>query len=73
MENFVEESHFKLMIGKNIRQFRENMNLTQSKLAELCQLHDNTIKNIESGNITPNIYTIYKISTVLNVPIDKLY
>lgn len=72
MNNFLSQNFINFIIGNNIKYYREERNLTQSKLAELCELHDNTIKNIETGKITPNIYTLYKISTVLDESIENL-
>ena len=57
----------------NIRTVRKSQKLTQDKLAEICDLDINTIRNTERGRSIPSIITIVKISEALGVSIDDLY
>jgi len=66
------------IIGKNIKYFRKLYNLNvgkmaQEDLAELANISVSLIGNLESNTISQglSIYTLYKISHILNVPIDK--
>lgn len=67
-------------IGKNIKKYRllysiNTQNLTQKDLAEKVGVSVSLIGGLESkkssGGIS--IYNLYKISEILNVPIDKFF
>lgn len=68
---FLSQEQISIKIGENVRNIRELNGWTRSFLAESSSLHDNTIKNIELGKLIPNVYTLYKISQVLEVNIEK--
>jgi len=60
-------------IAKTIKRLRENMGISQGKLARLADISNNTIINIEAGkqdNLT--IETLKKIANALNIPIEDL-
>ena len=69
------------IIGENIKYYRElfnvgkqrSMRITQEKLAELAEVSTSLIGNMESGKTNQGIsvYTLYKISLILNVSIDN--
>ena len=60
-------------IGKNIRQLRKKLGLSQDKLSKLAGVAYNTIVKIESGeNPNPTIETAQKIAKVLDVSLNKL-
>lgn len=68
------------IIGKNIKYFRQVYNLkhekmTQENLAELIDVSTALIGNLESEKISQglSVYTLYKISKVLNVPIERFF
>ncbi len=60
---------------KNIKYYRKKKNLTQEKLAELSNVSESYIKEIESNkeftNVTLTI--IFKISKALGVSVEKLF
>ena len=62
------------MIKSNkIKQLREQLNLSQEKLARLADVSNNTIINMEAGKQNnPTIETLQKIAKVLNVSIEEL-
>ena len=80
MENtgiFKEEKELYTIIGKNIRYYRKLYSLnkkemTQEALAELANVSTSLIGNLESKKTTQgiSIYNLYKISKILNVPIE---
>ena len=57
----------KLIFGLKVKTLREHRKLTQSKLAEMINIADNTISNIETGKNYPHINTIIAISKALDV------
>ena len=68
------------IIGSNIKYYRKLYNLkngkmTQENLAELADVSTALIGNLESEKIHQGIsvYTLWKISKVLEVPIEKFF
>ena len=60
-------------IGKNIRQHRRKLGLSQDKLSKIAGVAYNTIVKIESGeNPNPTIDTLTKIAKALNIDINQL-
>ena len=79
MVNFESKDLF-YIIGNNIKYYRKLYNLTkgkmtQAKLAELVNVSTALIGNLESENIEQGIsvFTLWKISKALDVPIEKLF
>ena len=71
------------LIGQNIKYYRELFNvgkqrsirITQERLAELVNVSTSLIGNMESGKTNQGIsvYTLYKISSILDVSIEKFF
>ena len=68
------------VIGQNVKYYRKLYNLnkgkmTQENLAELVDVSTALIGNLESEKISQGIsvITLWKISQVLEVPIEKLF
>ena len=60
-------------IGKNIKKFRQEKELSQDKLSKLADLSLNTIVKIElDESPNPTIETIQKIAKALDVSVDDL-
>ncbi|MCM1264186.1 MAG: helix-turn-helix transcriptional regulator [Butyrivibrio sp.] len=59
-------------LGMRIRYYRKEKNITQEKLAEICNLHPTYIGQLERGEKNATIESIYRISKGLEVPISKL-
>lgn len=81
MENNSEEQE-KLfsLIGKNTKYYRslyslKKKKMTQEQLAELIDVSTALIGNLESAKIKQGIsvYTLWKISKVLEVPIENFF
>ena len=77
---FKNEKELYNIIGKNIRYYRKlySINkdeLTQEKLAELVNVSTALIGNLESKKTYQgiSIYNLYKISKVLEVPIESFF
>lgn len=79
MANMQSSELFKI-IGKNIKYYRKLYNLekgkmTQEKLAELTDVSIALIGNLESEKIDQglSVFTLWKISKALEIPIEKLF
>ncbi|MFI3213247.1 MAG: helix-turn-helix transcriptional regulator [Eubacteriales bacterium] len=59
-------------IGKKIRQYREDADLSQEKLAEQIGRSKNYISEIERDIKTPSVSTFVDICNILNVSADSL-
>ena len=80
MENgyeFKNEKELYSIIGKNIRYYRKlyslnKKELTQENLAEIANVSTSLIGNLESKKTYQgiSIYNLYKISKILEVPIE---
>lgn len=78
--DFKDEKKIYTIIGKNIKYYRKlySLNveeLTQEHLAELANVSTSLIGNLESKKTYQgiSIYNLYKISLILNVPIEKFF
>ena len=60
-------------VGSNIRFIREQKGMTLEELAIKARVGKQTIMNYEAGSKIPDNQTILKLSTILDVPADKLY
>lgn len=59
-------------IGIRISQRRRELKMKQNQLAELTDLSNNHISNIENGHSIPSLETLAKICEALNVTPDYL-
>ncbi|MCI8581729.1 MAG: helix-turn-helix transcriptional regulator [Dorea sp.] len=66
----VEEGHDTL--GKNIKNFREARNLSQSQLAERLWIDRSSLSGYEIGKRTPDIYMLCRIADELKLSLDEL-
>ena len=78
--NIISEKKIYSIIGKNIRYYRKlyslnKKELTQEKLAEIVNVSTSLIGNLESKKTYQGIsvYNLYKISKVLEVPIENFF
>lgn len=71
-QEFIEKELFLRNIGNNIRTIRRLKNMSQEELAFKINSARNFIGCIERGEKAPTVYVLYKIASVLDVPIDNL-
>ena len=78
--DFKDEKEIYSIIGKNIKYYRKlySLNveeLTQEHLAELANVSTSLIGNLKSKKTYQgiSIYNLYKISLILNVPIENFF
>ena len=77
------EKELNKIIGENIKYYRQIYNigkskkdcLTQERLAEHAYVSPSLTENIECEKISQGIslHTLYKISCILSVPIEKIF
>ena len=60
-------------LAKRIRQLREERNISQSDFGAMCNLEKSNMSRIESGTISPTIYTLYRIAIKLEVELAELF
>ena len=71
----ITENELKMIIGNNVKKYRKQNGLTQKELACLIGVSTPLLGALESKNISQGIstYTLYRISKVLNVTVDKFF
>ena len=62
-----------VILGKNVRKFRQMKGLRQADLAEQCGCCDSHIGQIENARGVPSLDTLVKISGALGVTVRKWY
>lgn len=67
------QAQFLLLIGQNIKKIRSRKNITQFKLAALCDFEKASMSRIESGKTNTTVLTLFKISKALDVPISEFF
>ena len=60
-------------IGQRIRQLRESRGMTQSQLQARSRVSRSYLSRIESGQMTPSLGTLEKISEALNVGLNRFF
>ncbi len=59
--------------GAFVRRKRRESKITEEKLAELTDMSDKQIRNIEKGTSTPKLDSVIKIGTALNMDLGDLH
>lgn len=65
-------SIFLKQLGANVRRHRKLQKLTMEELADLANIHPNTVSNIEQAEQATSIFILLKISKALGVSADEL-
>ena len=63
----VSEQEYIKFLGVRIRQLREEKNMSQQVLADICNVPKSTIGRLERGEVNPTVKTLLKISSALNI------
>ena len=66
------ENDLNKYLGLRVRSLRENAQMTQEELANVCDVSWRTISNLERGCVTPDLVMSCKISKKFNVGLDDL-
>ena len=56
-----------------VREARTELGLSQEKLAEILNMDQRTILNIEAGRGNPKFEKLYPLITYLKIPADKIF
>ena len=72
MERFINQETVE-NIGQRIRQLRESRSMTQSQLQSRSKVSRSYLSRIESGQMTPSLGTLEKISEALNVGLNRFF
>ena len=59
-------------LGKSIRKYRKNKNLTLLKLAEMIDVSESFIGQVERGKNKPSLETVVNLANALGVSVDDL-
>ena len=60
-------------LGENLKRIRKSKNLTQFQLAELADISEETVKNIELCRCWTSEKNLAKITEALNIDVHKLF
>lgn len=60
-------------LGRRVARYREAVGLTQAQLAELVEVHQETISRIENGRRLPSVVTIERIAKSLEIELHELF
>lgn len=63
----VKGNDIRKALGQTVRKLRLDQNISQEKLAELGELDRSYISEIENGEKTASIITVYKLAVALDV------
>lgn len=59
-------------VGKNIKRIRKAKRITQDRLAAAAHMSISHLGYIERGKENPTLYTLYRISVALKIPLKEL-
>ena len=62
----------KRIVSQNIIRLRKEKGLTQAELAGLINYSDKAVSRWETGDVVPDLETIYALSEVLGVPVSAI-
>ncbi|MFI3212858.1 MAG: helix-turn-helix transcriptional regulator [Eubacteriales bacterium] len=62
----------KTTIGQRLAEIRKNNNYKQADLAEMLNVSQQVISNIECGKTTPDIEQLKRIADIYNISLDAL-
>lgn len=65
-------SDFYITVGKRIRELRENQKYTREKLAELAEINDKFLYEVETGRKGVSAQNLFRLSSSLGVTMDYL-
>lgn len=58
--------------GKAVRKRREELGLSQEKLAEIADIHRTYVSSIELGKVAVGIEVCHKIAKALKTPLSRI-
>ena len=67
------EGRLEVAIGRQVRAFRQKLDLTVAALAKHARLSVGMLSKIENGLTSPSLATLQALSTALNVPVTTFF
>ncbi|MEM7320885.1 MAG: helix-turn-helix transcriptional regulator, partial [Pseudomonadota bacterium] len=67
------EKVLEVAIGREVRAFRHQKNMTVSELASATGLSIGMLSKIENGNTSPSLTTLQSLSQALSIPLTALF
>lgn len=68
----MNKKEFQIALGNKIRQLREEKNISQTELGNLCDIERSNMNRIEAGNTNPSSYLLYTIAQKLQIEASEL-
>lgn len=59
-------------LGKRIKMYREQINMSKEKFAEKINRSENYVAELEKGNVGTSVHTLHQISQTLKISVDSL-
>jgi transcriptional regulator with XRE-family HTH domain len=66
-------NHLEAAIGRQVRAFRQQLDMTVVELASLAGVSRGMVSKIENGQTSPSLATLSALATALNVPVTSLF
>ncbi len=67
------ENHLEVAIGREVRAFRQQLDMTVMELAKAAGLSTGMLSKIENGGISPSLSTLQALSRALHVPVTAFF
>ena len=68
----MNKKDFQIALGNRIRQLREEKNISQTELANLCDIERSNMNRIEAGNTNPTAFMLYKVAQNLGITLSEI-
>lgn len=64
---------YKRMWGRNVRHGRQALGMSQKRLADLCDITQQSISSIEKGETSPRDHTKVRLAEALHQDVHQLF
>ncbi len=68
-----DETQLTIAIGKQVRSFRNHLNMTVAEAASKAGISSGMLSKIENGNASPSLSSLHALSRVFNVPFTSFF
>ena len=68
-----KNNQLEVAIGHQVRQFRQDLDMTVAEVAKLAGLSSGMLSKIENGMTSPSLATLRALSRALNVPVTSFF
>jgi transcriptional regulator with XRE-family HTH domain len=72
-EDTASDNQLEVAIGRQVRAFRSQLNMTVAEVAKQAGLSPGMLSKIENGHTSPSLATLSALSRALNVPVTSLF